>query len=66
MAKKKVDTEKWAVLEYADGVCGVAHISDFNEDDNRVELVSEHNTLEDAQKARDAYGKKNKKLTVQK
>lgn len=64
MAKKTL-TEKWAVIEYTDGLCACCHISDVNKQDERVELVSEHNTLEEAQKARDAYGKKNK-LTIQK
>lgn len=65
MASKTVKKE-WSVIEYSDGIVAVCPSCEVNANDDRVETISEHSQFADAEKARDAYGKKNKKLTIQK
>jgi hypothetical protein len=60
MAKSKKSTNDWAVIEYTDGVCGVCHTSEVNENDERVKIISEHNDVNEAAKKAEAHSKKKK------
>lgn len=73
MAKKKKasdnsqeDIKSWAVVHYpADNLASKCHISDVATDDERIEVISRHDSLEEAQEALDAFGKKNKTVNIQ-
>lgn len=60
MAKSKVNQKGWAVVEYADGICGVCHTSEVNESDERVKVISTHADVNEAAKASEAHSKKKK------
>ena len=60
MAKKKNIQNEWSVVEYTDGLCGICHTSEVNEEDERIKIISQHKDIESASKAAEAHAKKKK------
>lgn len=59
MAKKKTTTtEGFAVVKYTDGATGVCPLCEVNTQDERIAIVSEHPSAEEAQKAHNLKFKK--------
>jgi len=62
MAKKEKNIkEQWAVVLYpADKLVSVCYITEVNEDDERIELISQHLEVNDAIEEQRNYAKENK------
>lgn len=55
----------WTVVHYVDDdLASVCHLSEVNEDDERIKKISEHKEIDDAISAQIKYAK-SKKITAQ-
>lgn len=58
--KTQVQEYVWAVVKYTDGLISVCHSSDVNQEDERIEIISEHDELEEAIQAQRQYAEEKK------